>query len=367
MTPLVSLVAGTLLVAACNARGALTVMTYNVYLGTNLDPVMAAAPPDVPLAAAQAWAEAQQTNFPERAGKLAEQIAAARADLVGLQEVALWRVRSPGDAAFGGTVSATRVRYDFLRLILDSLRARRLAYVAAASEVTSDIEVPVVTGVDAAGNPTFDDVRFTDRDAILVRAGVSFSDPRGGKFDAYIPISVGGIASGIYRGWCSVMASAGETAFRFVTSHLEAESPDVNLAQATELTNLLARDKLPVIWVGDFNADANTATPSYARITGAGFADLWPLAHPRDPGLTNGPADGVGALNAAGVLVPYTSLVFDARIDLILLRDSAGRPRDVHLGLLGDDPADRTVSGLGPSDHAAVAATFRFPLGRPDR
>jgi endonuclease/exonuclease/phosphatase family metal-dependent hydrolase len=149
--------------------------------------------------------------------------------------------------------------------------------------------------------------------------------------------------------------------FRFLNSHLEAESPDVNLAQANEMVVLLDKVHEPVIWVGDFNSDANTAAPSYALITGAGFTDLWPLAHPRDPGLTNGPNDGVGALNAAGVLLPYPSLTFDKRIDLVLLRDRFGEPRDVDAAIFGNQLDDRTATGLWPSDHAAVGMVFELP------
>ena len=344
----------------------LRVMTYNVYLGTDLDPVIQAAgdttnPAAVIGAAALAYSELQQANFPQRAGKIADQIAEATPDVVGLDEVALWSVSAPYSP--GSPPAAPFVtQYDFLKLVIDALKARHLNYVAASADTTSDVAAPVPTAFDGAGNPTaFALVRFQDRDAILVRAGVRFSDPQHGTFKAYIPLTLGGVPNGLYRGWCSVRAAVDGETFRFVNSHLEAESPDVNVAQANELIGLLQRVSDPVIWVGDFNADANRAAPSYALITRAGFTDLWPLAHPRDPGLTNGPADGVGSLNAAGVLVPYPRLVFNARIDLILLRDRFGRPHDVHAAIFGKERNDRTASGLYPSDHAAVGMVFDLP------
>jgi endonuclease/exonuclease/phosphatase family metal-dependent hydrolase len=336
----------------------LRVMTYNVYLGTDLGPILKSSSDQEFLAAAyQAYAELQQTNFPERAGKIADQIAAVRPDIVGLDEVALWSVSSPYSP--GSPPGAPfQVRYDFLKLVIDSLKTRHLSYVAVSADTTSDVAAPVPTAFDDQGNPTaFDLVRFQDRDAILVRPGVRFSDPRHGKFTAYIPLNLLGTETGLYRGWCSIKATADGRTFRFVNSHLEAESPDVNLLQATEMLGLLQDVHDPVIWAGDFNADANTGAPSYTLITGAGFTDLWPLAHPGDPGLTNGPNDGV----------LWPSLVFDARIDLVLLRDRVGRPDDVQAALFGNAPSDRTASGLWPSDHAAVGMVFELPRARDRR
>jgi len=345
----------------------LRVMTYNVYLGTNLDPIMAATTEaDFLTAAYLAYAELQQTNFPQRAGKIAAQIAAVQPDILGLDEVALWSVSAPYDpVAQKGAPFVTQ--YDFLKLLIDSLNARHLHYVAATADWTSDVSTPVPTAFDDNHTPTaFALVRFQDRDAILVRAGLRFSEPKHGKFVADIPLNLLGTKTGLYRGWCSIRATVDGQTFRFVNSHLEAENADVNLAQAKEMVRLLRNEHDPVIWAGDFNADANTGAPSYALITGAGFADLWPLAHPHDPGLTNGPADGVGTLGPDDVLVPYANLVFNARIDLVLLRDRFGRPHEVDAVIFGNQLSDRTASGLFPSDHAAVGMVFELPrtLGR---
>jgi len=337
----------------------LRVMTYNVYLGTDLGPILqAGTDQDFLIAAVRAYAELQQTDFPARAGKIADQIAKVRPDVLGLDEVALWSVSSPMGAPFV-------TQFDFLKLLQNALRARHLDYVVATADTTSDVSAPVPTAFDDQGNPTaFDLVRFQDRDAILVQAGVRFRDPAHGKFATYIPLDLLGTETGLYRGWCSIRTTVDGESFRFINSHLEAESPDVNLAQANEMVTILANERDPVIWAGDFNSDANTAAPSYALITGSGFTDLWPIANPRDPGLTNGPADGVGALDANGVLVPYPSLVFNARIDLVLLRDRFGRARDVHAAIFGNQPGDRTATGLWPSDHAAVGMVFDLPKVR---
>ena len=344
-----------------NADG-LRVMTYNLYLGTDLSPILqAASEPDYLIAAVRAYAELQQTDFPARAGRIAEEIGDVRPDLVGLQEVALWSVSAPYDPT-QPPLAPFVVRYDFLQLVLDSLKAHHLHYTAASSVATSDVAAPVPTAFDATGVPTaFALVRFQDHDVILARSGVRYRDPQHGVYTAYIPLSLLGNSAALKRGWCSVQATVDGRTFRFFDSHLEAESPDVNLAQATELVGLLEHVRDPVIWVGDFNSDADGDGASYDLATGAGFTDLWPLAHPRDPGLTNGSADGVGALDASGALVPYPALVFDKRIDLVLVRDRDRRSHDVHAAIFGDQPGDRTAAGLWPSDHAAVGMVFELP------
>jgi endonuclease/exonuclease/phosphatase family metal-dependent hydrolase len=348
--------------AGASASGAVRIMTYNLYLGTDLGPLMAAQTQEQFLAAAfGAYAELQQTDFPSRAEKIADQIAAAQPDAVGLQEVALWSVSDPYDPTQPPLVPFA-VKYDFLKLVVDALAARGLTYVPASEVWTSDVMAPAPTAFDQYGAPTaFALVHFQDRDAILVRKGVNAREARSAKYRAYIPLNLLGTQSGLYRGWCSVKLTVNGSTFTLVNSHLEAEDADVNYLQALELLATLKSGHEPVVWVGDFNSDANSAAPSYAAAISAGFTDLWPLAHPGDPGLTNGPNDGVGALDASFTLVPYPSLVFNQRIDLVLVKDWFGAPHDVTAQILGNQPGDRTPAGLYPSDHAAVAATFDIP------
>ena len=111
---------------APGARG-ITVMTRNIYLGAELSPVIAA--PDVPsliAAATAAFATIEQTNFPERAQALADEIASTRPHLIGMQEVERYDVVSATDGTPVRTI-------DFLAILLDALAARGLDYVEAAS------------------------------------------------------------------------------------------------------------------------------------------------------------------------------------------------------------------------------------------
>ena len=207
MNRLFALIGATLVAAGCADRGVvdvatqqtgqpeatmvgvpgssgLTVMTWNVYYGTDPTIVLQAPSLDqVPVYAAQAWALVGETNFPERAEALARAIAANRPELVGVQEAALWRTQHPSDFFGNPAPNAAHVEYDFLALLTAALERRGLHYVVAAIDVTTDIEVPMVVG------NTLDDVRLTDRDAVLVRQGVQYSDAKSGVYAAAIPIS----------------------------------------------------------------------------------------------------------------------------------------------------------------------------------
>jgi Endonuclease/Exonuclease/phosphatase family len=348
---------------APDANG-LRVMAYNLYLGTNFGPIFAAQDQVQYLTAAVgAYAELQQTDFPARAGAIAAQIAKVRPDVMGIEEVALWSVSAPY-AGEGPPTSGFVVQYDFLQLLLDSLGARGLTYTAPAVDWTSDVAAPVPTAFDGSGNPTaFALVRFQDRDAVLVRAGVSFSDPQHGVYQTYLPISLLGNETGIYNGWSSVLVKTGGRKVRVVATHLNAEYGPVNNGQAQELMGVLQGETDPVVLVGDFNTGPGVQpdfAPTYDVLIGGGFTDLWPLRRPAEAGLTNGPNDGVGYLDAEGVLVPWPSLEFTTRVDLVLVRDPFGVPQPVHAALFGYQPSDRTASGLWPSDHAAVGMVFQL-------
>src|SRR4029079_15499640 len=102
---------------------AVEVMTRNLYLGADLTPAIAATTPEALSAAnGQILREVVHNDFPTRAKGLAQEILTEKPDLVGLQEVALWRTAPPSlTPVLTGEPTATTVRYDFLQLLLDQL------------------------------------------------------------------------------------------------------------------------------------------------------------------------------------------------------------------------------------------------------
>ncbi|MEZ0265101.1 MAG: endonuclease/exonuclease/phosphatase family protein, partial [Phycisphaerae bacterium] len=130
--------------------------------------------------------------------------------------------------------------------------------------------------------------------------------------------------------------------FRFVSTHLESVSDLIRQAQAAELVAGLADSPLPTVLVGDFNATpTGPDSGAYNIITAAGFADAWTVTHPGEDGFTWGQAE----------LLDNPVSTADQRIDHLFTR---GALFAADVTLVGDDPADRTPSGLWPSDHAGV-------------
>jgi hypothetical protein len=330
-----------------------TVMSRNVYLGGDLDPVIGAtSPQQVPLVAAQAWAQIQASNFPARAGALAAEIVEERPHLVGLQEVSLYQVQSPSDLVIGGTTPATAVAYDFLQLLLDSLAARGADYRIVASVTNTSVEVPVYTG---RGPIPFDDVRYTDHDVILARADVATTNPQAANFAARINTAIGGAGGppvSLRRGWTSVDATVYGRSVRFANTHLEVERfAAVQTLQAAELIGILTASSLPVVAVGDYNSNANMLeTATYAMMLNAGFEDMW---------QANGDS---GYTCCQDKLLRNEESQLVKRIDFVFARGFSGTVIGAS-HLVGDEVTDRLASGLWPSDHAGVVTRLRLPAG----
>jgi hypothetical protein len=338
------------------------VASYNLYLGADIAPIMAATDGATLIGAVSAaWAQVLANDFTLRAVAIADQIEAEGPDLIGLQEVSIYRVQSPGDAIVGGTVPATDVVFDFLDILLAELASRGLTYAEVSSIENVDVEMPFTFD----GGVTFDDLRLTDRDVILAKAGTTTAGPLAMNFsDAVtLPVVVGdppGIPIMVKRGWCSINAMAGDTWFTFVNTHLETVLdlgiPGIHAyetyyqeGQAVELMGALATFPTPIVLVGDLNSAADGSTSrSYPNTINAGFGDAW----------TSAMGDGYTCCQDEDLLNADNS-VFTERIDFILGNGDisfSGADR------IGEEVADKeTVLGLWPSDHSGVAATANIP------
>ncbi len=334
--------------SAAEAPAPLRVMTRNLYLGADLAPVLAATSSQALVAAVTTtYANVQATNFPERAEALAGEIAGSDPHLVGLQEAVLWRSQTPS-----GPGSATHVEYDFLQILLDKLSARGKHYAAVATvTVGGDFEAPRST---PAG---LQDVRLTDRDVLLARTDLpaqvfSVANARTAQFQNFVTLPNPPIQ--VRRGWVAADATVGGHTTRVVTTHLEPASPTVQKAQTGELLAGPLNTALPTVLLGDLNSAAGgvgatpgTATQSYNDLLAAGLTDAWTAAQPHGPGFT--------CCQAPGLRNPTSNLA--QRVDYVLFRGSV-TAQATHL--VGATPADRTPSGLWPSDHAGVRSVLQL-------
>ena len=352
-----------------------TVMTRNIYLGGSINRPIRAALDRTGREGVLALGHAnhrlrqvvRRTDFTTRSKLLAEEIAATRPDLIGLQEVALWR-HGPMQLDHVGRADATQVDYDFLAILLADLASRGAKYEIVHVQQLSDVEAPAFTGDPFTGTAgSAQDVRLTDRDVILVRseAGLRVEGSGGGEFSQHLDVKLLNTTFRFVRGYAWVDVAVGSARTRFVNTHLESQSSQLARAQAEELLKgPAANTSLPTVIACDCNSNpaspaARSALPigsgaAYRLITeGHGFSDLWL----QQPGR-----DGRGNTAWLSELVNDETADFERRIDLVLARSaSPGQIVANRVEVTGDELSDRDpASKLWPSDHAGVVAELRI-------
>ena len=113
---------------------------------------------------------------------------------------------------------------------------------------------------------TSEEVRFTDGNVVLARAGVTVSNVHSGDFKHLLKIATRGLGSvTVTRSWNALDAAVGGARLHFVNTQLEAYSAAVRLQQAQELVAGPLKSKLEAILAGDLNSSANLPTPPTAR------------------------------------------------------------------------------------------------------
>ena len=246
---------------------------------------------------------------------------------------------------------ATTVQSDLLQSLLGNLNLLGQHYAPVVVATELDATAPSTLGFN---------VRLTTQDVILARTDLpasqfSVASPQAHPFatELTVPTPVGDVP--FTRGWASVDATVDGQSFRFVSTHLDTV-PLVQFAQAQELLAAAGATTLPVIYAGDFNAAANDPSdpsfPTYQALIGAGLGDAWSTLHPGDPGFTCCEAQDL--LNVDSTLTQ--------RIDFALFTAPFGVV-DIHR--VGISPFDKTDTGLWPSDHAGLVATFVLPAPEP--
>ena len=352
-----------------------TVMTRNVYLGADLGPAINA--PDTCGAidaGGQILNDVDASDFPARAKLLAQEIKKSKADLVGLQELALWRVQEDSD--FSAT-DATEVRYDFLQLLLDELKAAGSEYTVAVVQDEFDQELPADTdNSNATQDASFPlcgadiDGRLTMRDAIIVKKGskVKVSNPEMGHFTNRYSVVLGGVVPvNVDRGWVSVDAKVKgskktrSAKFHFVNSHLEAfGDPAIREAQARELfaEGGPLQTKSDLVFVGDINSGSpeDKIGPPFTTAGDEGAYN----ALEGDYGLIN-----LGARQTCCYPGTDAATIGDYRLDhtvdhIMVKPKLKSKIKQKKSKVTGADPTVVTPSGQVSSDHGGLWSQLQF-------
>lgn len=314
------------LVSACGTPQTpgtnIVAMTQDLGIGGDLQAVLAAAPADQPALADALWAQKDTASFAVRAAAIADGVKTRNPDVLAVQSAMQWRRTAP---ASGAPVLAA----DYLDLLVAALASRGLSYAPIATATTADLTFTGATGTV---------YRVTDREAILVRAGVVASGVASGTFVAYRTVSIAGAAVPYLRGWASAQVETGGKSFRFVATHLDGVDPATQGAQATELVRIAGAR--PVMIAGGIGADVGnpawsgyaivssreTALSDAASMAGAGFPTCCRDAACVDP-----------------------SAVLDRREDVILVSQE-------FMSWTGAREGTSMVNRLWPSPHAGVVA-----------
>ena len=341
-------------VAGVGGKRGVDVMQVNLYVGGGIDRAVALDPSDpnyyseLVATVTGIYYEILASQPPVRLQGVANQIAVRMPDLVSVEEASLIRNESPGDLVHGGSNPATNVVFDYLQILTNALAAQGAHYGVAAVTYGFDAEMPMLN----LQTGTIDDVRLTDREAILVRTDLPpgqfhVSNPQNANFSNVVVTATG---LPLLYGWCSVDVSVRGREFRYICPHLTVESaPEIQALEVQELLAGPADSNLPILIVGDFNADPYGRDGSFAYdlFPAAGYSDAWAVLHPDDSagGLTWGHDE----------FLADPGLSFNRRIDLMFYRGGGLQPIESDVAELR---LDRNQAPLWASDHAALATEF---------
>jgi endonuclease/exonuclease/phosphatase family metal-dependent hydrolase len=322
-----------LLLPASNALAAkttdVTIMTRNLFLGADLIPLAGADPgADFEAAAGARLAEVKAGDPKARMRLVAGEIAKAKPDLVGLQEVSIWRTGPKSSAT-----PVTHVLVDYLGVLRHELARRHAPYRVVTKHLGFNVQAPTDQGVD---------VRLTLGDAVLARKGVKTAHARSGVFAHQLVIPTKALGNvNTHRSFNVLDARVRGARFRFVNAHLEAYLASTRLDQAKELVAGPLHRKGLTILAGDLNSGPTEAKPEdrppYEAIAAAG---LKPYRTATKSCCFDSILTGAGG--------------WDHNVDWIMARPKVRLVRSYVTG------RERTKKGVYPSDHGGVVSVLRI-------
>ena len=251
-------------ITADDPAGSITVMGRNLYLGADVGVALELLP-DMPAAAQFMWDQVAATDFDQRVALLAEEAAAAKPHVIGLQEATIWSCRPK-------PWSSPVPVFDFTEQFLEATAAAGVAYVVA--EANGDTaqnpgySIPPIPFLTTVNDPdTFGPLFGTDTadcgfvigDALLVRSDIAADVMAVGTSEYEDRYAVVPVVFTIDRGYAWADIAIAGTTVRVVTTHLEslwATDGEVPSAQqAQQLVSDLATTTVPTVVIGDFNSD----------------------------------------------------------------------------------------------------------------
>lgn len=339
--------------------GSVTVMTQNLYQGTefaNFRALQGTTPTfEEALAATSAdYATYQATRFKDRAKLIAAEIARNRPALVGLQEVATWH-----KGAFNPEhpfALPSPVTEDFTQELLAALAADGMHYaVVSRHDNNFTVAFPVLTSSGCCVA-----VGMVESGEIIARTDLPpwklrLSNPQSGTYNARIPTIPNPLDPAepfvFTNSWQSIDANVGRTAFRFITTHLDALAPAgaVSGPQAQELLNGPANTSLPVVLAGDMNSGPALDPAAYNAFVSGGLSDTWTAAGLGAPPLT---CCHLGADDR--VSDPHATYTEDP--DHVFTHGDFSVLDEHLVGNTAPNPAPESF--IWPSDHAGMLATL---------
>lgn len=249
----------------------LTVMSRNLYLGADVGVAMDLIP-DFSAAAQFMWNQVQATDFTKRAPVLAAEVIAANADVVGLQEATHWYCKK-------NLWSKKFIVFDFTKQFLAATKAAGSEYVLATYDGVDALNIgysipaiPYLTMVE--DSHTFQPLFGSDKaacgfeigDAIVVKKELADKVIQVGNSEYDVRYSIIPKIMTIYRGYSWIDLDYNGSKVRIISTHLESlwDSGKVpnSALQAQQLIEDLRKTTMPVVVIGDFNADPRDPRPA---------------------------------------------------------------------------------------------------------
>lgn len=378
----------------------ITVMSRNLYLGADVGVALQLLP-NFPKAAQFMWDQVKQTNFSARAPKLARETVQDRPEIIGIQEATIWYCKKDllGDKVeifnfldeFIAATKLTGVGYSLAKA--SGVEAFNPGYSIPAIPYLTKVNDPEIFqpifGTDTAS------CGFTIGDALLVRDDVKDRIIQVGNTEYDAKYSIVPVVMNVYRGYTWADFKVQDSVVRLISTHLESiwdENKIPNSAlQAGQLVADLKDAKMPLIVMGDFNADVRDPRPvdepnpgeqpivsdtcptpggakcnAYSTMVEAGFENSSPDA--RNPryftwgasALLNGPdKKRLEFAKEFGNQYGFTD-----RLDYIFTKNVYTTVSSKIIGNVWPDGSGVWNCGSEicfPSDHAGIVATIELP------